>query len=529
MDKANEVGGAGRLMEIVGILRRHNLISGVTPPKLRAIVEELGPTYVKLGQMMSMRTDILPSAYCEELQKLRSDVSPMPADEVERVIQTSLNCKLGEVFPTFDRTPLGSASIAQAHRATLTDGSAVVVKVQREGIHEKMASDLVLLRKAARLLKLTPTGETIDFNMVLDEMWVVSQQEMDFLHEAENAEEFRRLNADITYVDCPKIYHEVSTRQVLVMEAIDGLSIDDMSGLRASGYDLAEITRKICVNYMKQILDDGFFHADPHPGNLRIRDGQIIWLDLGMVGRLSARDQRAFRKAIGAAATRDVGAMTDAVLSISRHTAPVSRETLYADVDAMLTAYLEMDIGSMNLGELMQQVLELAKKHGLSLPSGVTMLARGVSTLEGLIANLDPDINLIELLSQRFAQDKMHDLDWKQTALHSARALYESAQKSLSTPALVNDALRAALKGELKCKIETLPGPGVSEAKERSSQRLNHTLLYCAGILGASILALAPVEPRCFGLPWPSVAGFALIGLFATARSFQNWKHRRRR
>jgi len=515
-------------MEIVGILRRHNLIAGMTPPKLRAIIEELGPTYVKLGQMMSMRADILPAAYCEELQKLRSDVSPMSPDEVERVIETSLNRKLGEVFPSFDPTPLGSASIAQAHRATLLSGDAVVVKVQREGIHEKMASDLMLLRKAARLLKLTPTGETIDFNMVLDEMWVVSQQEMDFLHEAENAEEFRRLNADIVYVACPKIYHEVSTRQVLVMEAINGMPIDDLSALRASGYDPSEITRKLCINYMKQILDDGFFHADPHPGNLRIRDGQIVWLDLGMVGRLSARDQRAFRKAISAAATRDVGALTDAVLSISRHTAPVRREALYADVDAMLTAYLEMDIGSMNLGDMMQQVMELAKKHGLSMPAGVTMLARGVGTLEGLIADLDPDINLMELLSHRFAEETFHELDWKQTALHSVHTLYESAQKSLSTPALVNDALRAALKGELKCKIETLPAPGETEAKQRSAQQLNHTLVCCAGLLAASILALAPVEPRWFGMPWPSVTGFALIGLFAALHAFRGWKLRRR-
>ncbi|NCB36268.1 MAG: hypothetical protein EOM58_09515 [Clostridia bacterium] len=163
------------------------------------------------------------------------------------------------------------------------------------------------------------------------------------------------------------------------------------------------------------------------------------------------------------------------------------------------------------------------------MPSGVTILARGVSTLEGLIANLDPDINLIELLSQRFTQDKMHDLDWKQTALHSARALYESAQKSLSTPALVNDALRAALKGELKCKVETLPAPGESEAKERRFQQFNHTLLYCAGILGASVLALAPVEPLWLGLPWPSVTGFVLIGLFAAARSLLKWKQRRHR
>ena len=181
MSKPDSGSSAGRLMEIIGVLQKHNAIRGITPEKLRQIVEDLGPTFVKLGQMLSLRADLLPPAYCEELQKLRSDVAPMSADEVKRVIEASLGVPLGDAFPSFTLEPLGSASIAQAHRAVLPTGEPVVVKVQREGIHDVMASDIALLRKAAGLLKLTPTGETIDFTMVLDEMWVVSQQEMDFL------------------------------------------------------------------------------------------------------------------------------------------------------------------------------------------------------------------------------------------------------------------------------------------------------------------------------------------------------------
>lgn len=280
---------------------------------------------------------------------------------------------------------------------------------------------------------------------------------------------------------------------------------------RAAGYDLTEITRKLCLNYMKQILDDGFFHADPHPGNLRIRDGQIIWLDLGMVGRLSARDQRAFRKAIGAAAVHDVGAMTDAVLAISRHTAPVCRETLYADVDAMLTAYLEMDIGSMNLGELMQQVLELAKKarpfHAFRRhDAGARSQHAGRTDCP---SGSRHQLNRTAPPTLRAGQDARSGL--KQTALHSARAIYESAQKSPSTPALANDALRAALKGELKCKIETLPAPGVSEATEPVPTAEPYAVIL-RGHPWRQHSGAAPVEPRWLGLPWPSVAGFALIG-----------------
>ncbi|MDD3411317.1 MAG: AarF/UbiB family protein, partial [Eubacteriales bacterium] len=262
---------AGRLKEILSILSRHNVIAGVTPEKLCAILQDLGPTFVKLGQILSMRPDMIPARYCEALQKLRADVNPMPMDEVRRVVEGSLGMELHKAFPRFDEKPLGSASIAQVHRAELPDGSAVVVKVQREGIHDVMKSDIALLRKATGLMKLTGTGETIDLNMVLDEMWVVSQEEMNFITEAKNGEEFARLNADVTYVACPKVYRELSSQQVLVMECIDGYAITDRDALTAQGYDMKEIGEKLCVNYMKQILDDGFFHADPHPGNLRVR------------------------------------------------------------------------------------------------------------------------------------------------------------------------------------------------------------------------------------------------------------------
>lgn len=526
MSRANENGGTARLMEIIGILRRHNVILGVTPEKLRLMLEELGPTFVKLGQLMSMRPDILPPVYCAELQKLRADVTPMPADEVRRVIESSLGTGLSKAFPAFDPEPLGSASIAQAHRATLPSGAKVVVKVQREGIYEKMASDIALLRKAAKLLKLTPTGETVDFAMVLDEMWIVSQQEMNFIHEAENAEEFRRLNQDVIYVSCPVIFKEVSTRQVLVMEAIEGHRIDNRDALVADGYDMEEISRKLCVNYMKQVLDDGFFHADPHSGNLLIRDGQIVWLDLGMMGRLSAKDQTAFKKAVSAAATHDIGALMEAVLAISKHTSPINREALYADVDAMMSQYLEMDIGSMNLGEMLQQVLDVAQKHRLTMPPGVTMLGRGISTLEGLVADISPNVNVMEIVSQRFAHTAFRDIDWKQTLGRDAQSLYESAQKSLSTPALLNDALRAALKGELKLRVDQQPSPMWEQAQAQRADRLRRTLLVSACILGASLTTLAPIEPRWLGLPWISVAGFGLSGLIL---AWGWWKDKRRR
>jgi len=527
MSKPNkrQPSGTARLLEITRILRKHRILAGLTPEKLRQIVEALGPTFVKLGQMMSMRPDILPRAYCDELQKLRTEVAPMPADEVRRVVEASLGRPLSEVFPTFDPVPLGSASIAQAHRATLPDGTRVVLKVQREGIYQKMASDLALLRKVARLVKLTPTGETVDFAMVIEEMWTVSKQELNFVHEADNAETFARLNQDVAYVTCPHVFREYSTRQVLVMEAVDGIPIDNQAALLTQGYSLSEIGLKLCANYLKQVLDDGFFQADPHPGNLLIRDGQIVWLDLGMMGTLTAKDRAAFQKALGAAATRDIGGVTEAVLAISKHSAPVQRDALYADVDAMLSQYLEIDIGTMNFSSIMQEVLDLAQRHHLALPPGVTLLGRGVSTLEGLIASISPDVNLMQIITQRFGQNAFHDFSLRQTVLTNARALYESAQKSLSTPALLNDALRSALKGDLRLHMDQQPSQAAQQAENQRATRLNRTLILSACILGASLTTLSTAQPLWFGLPWISVVGYGAAAVLAIAGW---WRGRRK-
>jgi len=519
--KHKQSGGGSRFLEIAGILQKHKVIFGVTPEKLRAILEDLGPTFVKLGQLLSMRTDLLPLSYCEELQKLRSEVKPMPMDEVTRVVEASLGVPLSEAFPAFDPVPLGSASIAQAHAAVLPDGEKVVVKVQREGISDRMASDIALLRKAVKPLKLAPTGETVDFDMVLTEMWNVSQQEMDFLHEADNAEEFLRLNEGTEYIGCPKPFRELSTRQVLVMEAIDGIKIDDCEALRREEYDLSEVCLKLCTNYMKQVLDDGFFHADPHPGNLRVRDGQIVWLDWGMVGRLSARDQAEFEKALAGVAVRDAEAVTEAVIAITKHAAPVDRKALYDDVKAMLDHYLEMDIGDMNIGEIMQDYLRIAQSHRLMLPHGVTLLGRGISTLEGVVADISPETNLFQIVAQRFAARKLKDFDLKQTVVQNAQAVYESLQKSMSTPALLNDALRAVLRGDLAVRVETAPSVAAKREKKQRAERLNHTILFTGLFVGSCLLSLSGIAPRILGLPWIAAAGFgaaALYGLYCLLR-----------
>ena len=270
-----------RLSEIMQVLRRYRITKGITPVKVREILEELGPTYVKLGQILSIRTDLISSEYCKELQKLRSQVSPMPYEEVRAVLCEAYKKDPEDVFASIVKTPIGSASIAQVHEAFLKSGEHVVLKVQRRGIYGTMERDVAMMQRMLRFVPPALKG-LVDLERVISEFWSAAKEEMDFLREAANMETFSKNNENVVFVASPKLYRELTTAQVLVMEYIDGYSISDTHTLEQEGYDLVEIGEKLADNYVRQIMQDGFFHADPHPGNLRIRGGKIVWLDMGM-------------------------------------------------------------------------------------------------------------------------------------------------------------------------------------------------------------------------------------------------------
>ena len=357
-----------RLREIISVIHKHQIARGVTPEKLRLILEDLGPTYIKLGQIMSMRSDIFPKKICDEFMRLRSEVTPMPFSDVREVIEHAYGMKLEDVFEEIQETPIGSASIAQVHKAKLKSGETVVVKVQRKGIYETMSRDIAFLHRAVKLMPPINMAGLVDMNQVLDEMWVVAQDEMNFLAEAANMEEFARLNKNVAFVTSPMLYREYTTTQVLVMEYIDGIGVDEKEKLLEAGYDLDEIGSKMADNYVKQIMEDGFFHADPHPGNMRIRDGKIVWIDMGMMGRFSQRDQVLLGKVIKGVATNDVSLIVEAVLSLGDFHDKPDQKLLYSDIGDWLTKYGNANFGGLNMGTLMQDLMDIMKENRVSMP-----------------------------------------------------------------------------------------------------------------------------------------------------------------
>lgn len=504
-----------RLKEIAAILRSHELVKGLTPEKLRAILEDLGPTYIKLGQIMSMRSDMIPKEYCEALTQLRTAVPPMPFDEVRRVVESSLGRAIEEVYSEFSRTPIGSASIAQAHTARLMDGERVVVKVQREGIHDIMARDMALLRKAAGLLRIAPgAGEVVDFSIVLDEMWKVTQEELNFNIEAANAEEFYRFNEDVAFATCPRIHRELTTSQVLTMEYIDGYAVDDRQSLTDNGYDLSEIGAKLADNYIKQVVTDGFFHADPHPGNIRIRGGQIVWIDMGMMGRLSARDQALFGKAVAAVAQHDVEGVKSVVLAMGRCKGKIDHGALYADIEDMLTRFGGEELSGLDLGQLMTECVDLARAHHISMPEGVSMLARGLATVEGVVADLSPDINVITIATARASGLMFDAMDMKKEVKKGFRYLLESGKKALAIPGLLSDSLRALSKGQTRVGVDVKLTDDTFRALNNLLGKAIACLLAFALLISSSIICTTGMEPKLLGIPALGTLGYlGAVGL----------------
>ena len=502
-----------RLKEITSVLHKYGITRGITPQKLRMILEDLGPTYIKIGQVMSLHSDILPKRYCDELMCLRSEVTPMEFPEVKEVIEQAYGCPWNEIFAFISDTPLGSASIAQVHRAELLSGEQVVIKVQRTGIYEIMARDIGLLRKAVKLMPPISLKGMADFDQVLDELWNVTREEMNFLTEASNMEEFARRNADVVYVRTPKLYQEYTTMHVLVMEYIEGPAIDDKEKLLAGGYDLEEIGIKLIDNYIKQVKEDGFFHADPHPGNVKIQDGKIVWIDMGMMGRLTERDKELIGKAIRGIAENDIGMIQEAVMALGEFKEKPDQSVLYEDISELMSKYGSLDMGEIDVAEVMMDLMEVMKENKIRMPHGLTMLARGLTNMEGVLADIAPQINMIEIASRHISESMWKDLDWKKELKHAGKNLYRSMHKAVEVPGLAADALHGLMKGQTRVNLDLHASNDLAQLLRRLVRNVVMGLWVMALLISSSIICTTNMSPKICGIPAIGAIGY----LFAFA------------
>ncbi len=509
-----------RLREILAIVRKHNIITGITPEKLRSVLEDLGPTYIKMGQIMSMQTDALPPAFLKELEKLRTDVPPMNDEDLRFIIQETYNKDISELFDDFSYKSLGSASIAQVHSAKLKEsGTPVVLKIQRRDIYRRMEQDIKLMRRVANMVQKVKKETVIDFETILDELWRTAQEEMNFLKEAENAVTFYNNHKDVQYATCPKVYTELSSEKILVMEYVEGFFIDNEKAITEGGYDKKEIAAKLAEDYISQVIDYGFFHADPHPGNIKIRNGQIVWIDLGMMGTLSPRDRGLIADLITSVAKHDTSRIKDIALTLGNPSKDIDHVRLYSDIDLFLNKYGTMDLGNMSLASIVSELLEILRTHQIQVPSTISMLARGIMTLEGVIAFLNPDINVIDITATHIKNSKNPVEEFTKKIQKAVMELSGSLEKLALIPGFTIDILQMIAKGQVKVNSELQISENAQSFIDRMLSRIILALITVAIIIGSSLIAMVDVQPVIFNLPLFTTigyiaAGFLTISLF---------------
>lgn len=518
-----------RLREILSVIRKHNIARGVSPEKIRLILEDLGPTYIKLGQILSMRSDILPKKICDELMLLQSEVTPMPFSEVKEVIREAYGIRLSDVFDEFEETPIGSASIAQVHRAKLKDGQQVVVKVQRQGIYETMSRDIAFLHRALRVMPSVNMNGMVDMNKILDEMWMVAQEELNFLTEAKNIEEFQHLNKDVAYATSPRLYREFTTPQVLVMEYIDGIPVDHRQRLLEEGYDLNEIGTKMADHFIKQVMEDGYFHADPHPGNVCIRDGKIVWMDMGMMGRFSRRDQAMITKAIRGVAAHDVSDIVEAVLALGEFHDKPNQKLLYSDISDWLAQYGNAGFGSLNMGAVFQDLMEIMKENRVTMPHSLTMLVRGLTTIEGVLADLSPDTSLLQVATVRMAENRIENFDLKKEITENGREIYQALKKSVRIPSYISDFLHSYTNGQTRINLDLHSTEDLNKTLQGITQHIVMGLLIAALLISSSIICTTDMAPKLLGIPALGVFGYILAFVLALAIFINYLRSRKKR
>ena len=514
--------GAGRrkrIREILQILRQAGAFKGeLTPAKVRRLLEALGPSFVKIGQILSMRSEILPQRYCDELSKLRTDAEPMPFETVRATLEREYGRPLGEVFAELDPTPLGSASVAQVHRARLLDGSDVAVKVQRPNVQETMARDIDVMRMLARRLsRLVKSDSVIDLNQVVEELWVTFREETDFLMEARNLREFHELNRPCVFVDCPQPRMELCTEHVVVMDYVSGISIEHPERLAAAGYDLSEIGMKLVDNFATQVLDDGFFHADPHPGNIIVAGGKIIYIDLGMVGRLSSYNRGCMSDIVTAVGACDSHALKEALLrfSVSKDIGAIDHADFLCELDGIVQEFGTVDLQDLDLGNMLFSLIGLARKNKVILPPAVTMMARGLMTLEGVLGEYLPQSNVIQIIRDHIARqhspEEVVRKEAKKLALEGAAALHGQ----LRTAAEASEAMRMLTRGQLKLNAEVVGSQEPLGRLSRMVDRMALSIIIAGLFIGSSVVYFAGIQPLIFGVPVLGFLGYVGAALLS--------------
>lgn len=510
-----------RLWEHVNIKRRilrrdHEFAHLTHAERVPLALEELGPTFVKLGQILSTRPDLVPHDFIVELERLQDRVAPIPTHVAKEIVQSELGRPLDEVFTSFEDQPLGAASLAQVHRATLKGGKVVAVKVQRPHVADVIKVDLEIMHNLATIAEHhLHEARLINLVGLVTEFHANIRKELDLRLEANNMRRFAHNFAGDPQIHVPAVYQELCTQHVLVMEYIQGIHISETERLIADGYDLSLIASRGADIALKSTFEHGFFHADPHPGNIFILpDNVICLLDYGMMGTISSHHRESLARLLITIAARNEKAMTRALLRLAEAQGMVDMERLEMDLSDIIEQYSYLPLREIRLGDVLQQLLRLLTTHQLRFHIHLVWLFKSIATIEDAMHRLDADLDLIEC-TKPYAQQVLRR---RFSALRQASELYFIASDLVEfmkdLPYEARDVLRQLKKGQFKIEFEHVGLGPIQRTLNVVSNRIALAIILGALLVGSSLIVHSGVPPVLADIPVIGLVGYILALVF---------------
>jgi len=478
------------------------------PANLRKAFEELGPTFIKIGQILSTRPDLLSQDYIIELSKLQDSVLPESIETIKKVFFDEFLISTTECFETFYEKPLASASISQVHKATLKDGRNVVVKVQRPDIAEKMKLDISILIRLVKFTKAKFSQALIDPEEALHEILLITELELDFNNEVKNINTFNNYNKDVAFLYVPYVVQALSSTKVITMERIYGFKVDNMKKLLIGHYDLEDLGKKLALTYLKQVLQDGFFHGDPHPGNIFIFEGKICFIDFGIMGKLSNSLKLILNDMISAVAFSDINKMISSLLSIGIKKGYVDRNKLYEDLDYLILNYLSVSLNNIQISVMLSEIFDIARHNNIRLPRDFTLLIRALVILEGVIASIAPEIKIIDIAIPYVKANNKFSLftqmDFNTILIHS----YSFMKDSFKIPSKIIELSDSLISGRAKLQLEHKNLNTPIRELNKGINRLVSALIISSTIIGSSTLLNSNIGPKIYNISLIGITGF---------------------
>ncbi|MCC7519110.1 MAG: AarF/ABC1/UbiB kinase family protein [Verrucomicrobiae bacterium] len=499
--------------------------------RFRLALEELGPTFVKFGQILSSRRDLINEPFFEELRKLQDRVPPFPAEQAKRILEEDLKRPLDEIFHEFDETPVAGASIAQVHRARLCDGKEVAVKVRRPDIEKVIAVDVAILEDAARFLErhveelaaLNPVGVVREFARTLS-------AELDFMREAGNLERFAKQFRGNRWVRVPRVYRDLSGERILTMEFLAGLRVDRPEDLRAHGIHPSTLSERMSRLIFQQMFEFGFFHGDPHPGNFTILSGGVTCLyDYGMMGTLTP----AFREDIAAMilglTEKDRRMVTRALLGMSEQGYAENLRKLESDVEAFGEQYLNRPLKELRLGFIFNRLLDLLMTHQLRMKAEFYLGVKALTQVEAIAVLLHPDLNFVEFGAPYAMRALERKYETRKLLKDFLKSFGETLEWLRDLPTDARDFYERAKSGRYRIPLEHRLDPKgfepLRDTLDYVANLLAESLLASAALVCSSILILAGVPPLWKGIPLPGLVGLAISALMFLRIARSIWRH----